>query len=981
MKWIYEMKCQTRRIIVPLLLIAFFFVINPLPAEADTSSYVSLDPGRFKQSYVPGEVLVRFSNSVDTESARSIHGLLSTTLVEKIPGRIERVRIRKGMTVEETVLEYSNARGVTGAQPNYIYHLEATPNDAAFYQQWGLHNTGQSVNGSAGIVDADIDAPEAWNMVTGSGSVIIAVIDTGIDYNHPDLSGNIWRNPGESVCFDGVDNDGNGYIDDCRGWDFLDDDNDPADMNGHGTHVAGILGAVGNNSHGVAGVNWSSQLMALRAGGITGTFTTATIVAAIDYAVSNGARVINASFGGAIYDQLQYEAIKAAADSGVLFVAAAGNEGMNTDSEPHYPSGYYLPNIISVAATDQSDQLAGFSNYGPTSVDVGAPGTSIFSTVPLLGYHSPILVYENSFDTDTFGQLPNNWKSSGRHNTWAVDLEASFSSPSSLADSPGADYQNDTDSYAWLSNPIQTVKNNLYTLSFKVRAELESSFDWLGFAASGDQSNWSIMATRTGSTGTGFVTDSVDYTFAADILNSYFLGFWLFSDYSITGDGIYLDDLQMLRYPIFINNHSYDHLQGTSMAVPYVAGLAALIWSDRPQLEPADVKDLILANADRLESLLRQGIPLSSFSTPGSWPAGLAFDGTDLWNADYFNDMIYRLNSSGTVLAAFHSPAPSPGGLTFDGVHLWCVTPDGIYKMDRSGTVLSSVASPARWPYGLAFDGSHLWVADAFDGTLYRITTSGTLVSSISAPGPWPSGLTFADNHLWSADYSDQMIYQMDISGIVVSSYHTPGVSPYGLTHDGEYLWNADSSDNRIYKISPTSGYLVASEGRINAFKSVNASPTVLPIPSLKNIWTYSPVVSPVSGVSPPVSKPVGMGSIAMGGDSIGLQVGLNRFSGPVDIYGAYTVSTDPGTILVLNPDGLTFTAHSYSVIEAALSSGTVPAGVRPWKAGISGSLHEHLFDQPATSLLPGTYTAYLLVSPADSLSVYYLWITSFVIP
>src|SRR5262249_46664784 len=249
--------------------------------------------------------------------------------------------------------------------------------------QWALHNTGQdSMFGVwlGGTPDADIDAPEAWDTATSSNA-IVAILDTGITWAHPDLSANIWTNPGE-IAGNGLDDDGNGFIDDVRGWDFVNNDNDPDDDHGHGSHVAGIIGAVGDNGEGVSGIVWHARLMAVKVIGADGTGRLSDAVAGLEYAVAKGAKVANASWGYYTFPgeeaahQALHDAIAAAQASNLLFVTAAGNDSLNTDlpGNTFYPAGFNLDNIISVAATDNTDALASFSNYGPTSVDVGAPG-------------------------------------------------------------------------------------------------------------------------------------------------------------------------------------------------------------------------------------------------------------------------------------------------------------------------------------------------------------------------------------------------------------------------------------------------------------------------------------------------------------------------------------------------------------------------------------------------------------------------------
>ena len=273
--------------------------------------------------------------------------------------------------------------GVAYVEPDYVITGAAVPNDPSFSQLWGLSNTGQS----GGLRDADIDAPEAWDVTTGSRNVVVAVIDTGVDYGHSDLAANAWRNPGE-VAGDRLDNDGNGFVDDVYGWDFANNDADPMDDQGHGTHVAGTIGAVGNNGTGVAGVSWQVSIMGLKFLGADGSGSTSGAVAAINYATRMrrdfGINVVatNNSWGGGGFSSSLRDAIAAGGQAGILFVAAAGNESQNIDSTPSYPASYTSDAVISVAATDRSNNLASFSNYGVTGVDVAAPGVSIYSTVP-----------------------------------------------------------------------------------------------------------------------------------------------------------------------------------------------------------------------------------------------------------------------------------------------------------------------------------------------------------------------------------------------------------------------------------------------------------------------------------------------------------------------------------------------------------------------------------------------------------------------
>lgn len=226
-----------------------------------------------------------------------------------------------------------------------------------------------------------IQAPDAWAKHIGSADVVIADIDTGVDYNHQDLINNIWRNSRE-IPGDKIDNDGNGFVDDVVGWDFANKDSLPWDDNGHGTHTSGSIAATGGNGIGVSGVAQRAQVMPLKFLSADGSGTTEDAVLAIKYAVDNGAKILSNSWGGDEYSKALEDVIVEAANRQVLFVAAAGNDGTNNDTLPMYPAAYNLPNVIAVAASDQDDTLVDYSNYGLNSVHIVAPGDVIYSTVP-----------------------------------------------------------------------------------------------------------------------------------------------------------------------------------------------------------------------------------------------------------------------------------------------------------------------------------------------------------------------------------------------------------------------------------------------------------------------------------------------------------------------------------------------------------------------------------------------------------------------
>ncbi|MCK4886310.1 MAG: S8 family serine peptidase, partial [Planctomycetes bacterium] len=292
-----------------------------------------------------------------------------------VPG-LSVVTLPAGMTVEEALQQFNGADGILYAQPNYeVKAISTFPDDPRFDDLWGMHNTGQT----GGTADADIDAPEAWDISTGSSEIIVAVIDTGVGYTHPDLAANMWVNEAEKNGTPGVDDDGNGYVDDIYGYDFCNYDGDPMDDHYHGTHCAGTIGGIGNNSEGVAGVNWNVRIMALKFLSASGGGWTDDAIKCIEYSTLMGANLSSNSWGGDSYSQGLKDAIDAAGAAGMLFAAAAGNDNEDTDVHPHYPSSYDCESIISVMATDHSDNKAGFSCWGPVSVDLGAPGVDILS--------------------------------------------------------------------------------------------------------------------------------------------------------------------------------------------------------------------------------------------------------------------------------------------------------------------------------------------------------------------------------------------------------------------------------------------------------------------------------------------------------------------------------------------------------------------------------------------------------------------------
>jgi len=559
--------------------------------------------------YKPGSIIVRFKPDIASSPVRlaqasnAAHTQLGATVTTDysnigLPG-MQALHLPDGVSVAEAVQIYSRNPNVLYAEPNYYYYVdivpdevhsqnlpaedgaERIPNDPEFGKLWGLHNTGQVISGRAGTVDADIDAPEAWSITTGSPDVIIAVIDTGVMYTHPDLAANIWKNPGE-IPGNGIDDDHNGYIDDVYGWNFYDDNNDPNDLDGHGTHCAGTIAGVGNNTEGVAGVMWNAKIMSLQFLSPDGPGDTANAILAIQYATMMGADIISCSWGGGGYSQALKDAIDA---SPALVVCAAGNDGMDNDAKPSYPSSYTSANILAVAASNNIEQLASFSNIGATSVDVVAPGETIYSTYIT---HPRVTAFCDPMDS------LNAWNADA---PWGLNTTHYVSPPSSADDSPGGNYAPNT--YAWLTtkNPIDLRGLQGTTLTFAARWELETGSDVLHVVSSPDDYDYYTHGYLTGSSDGewGSITVPFDMYDGSQV----YIGFLLQTDGTVQKDGVLIDDIRITVIEPGSVTAGYGYLSGTSMATPHVSGVAGLIRSINTSLSATEIKDAIINTVDK----------------------------------------------------------------------------------------------------------------------------------------------------------------------------------------------------------------------------------------------------------------------------------------------------------------------------------------------------------------------------------------------
>ena len=608
------------------LLLGLFLATALFAGHPMTKMRVKTDA---KTAYAPGEVIVKFKQGVDMNTVNQVAAALGMQvkkhfrLLSQKRG-VQYVVLRSAKKTEAMVVSLQAHPAVAHATPNFRMELDTTPNDTHFANLWGMNNTGQT----GGTNDADIDAPEAWDIQTGDSGVIVGVIDTGVDYNHPDLAANMWMNAAEAGGSAGVDDDGNGYVDDIygidpAGYDGYTPDTDPMDGYGHGTHCSGTVAAAGNNSLGVVGVNWTAKVMALKffddAGGNGyNSYAIECIEYAIDQKLNYGQNIValNASWGSSYNDPTLRDAIEEAGNAGIVFCAAAGNYGTDNETSPHYPSNYDLDTLIAVTSFDHTGNWYSGHNYGAVSVDLAAPGRSILSTVP------GVMGVDGAAFSDDFESGIGNWTTGGTNNTWGVTSNTEGwwtsipSGTSFLSDTPSGDYLANTD--AWVAtasdidlsgygtNPVGLTFYSAWMVDFwmtydhaYVDISNDSGSTWFtlidlasvylyyvqwGFSMESlvipdaYKTNHFRLRFR-------FVTDNTDYTSYPPYDQN--VG-WVIDDVKIGAPGMI---------------YGYESWGGTSMATPHVAGAIALLAAEHPSETYMDRIARVLGGVDTHSSL------------------------------------------------------------------------------------------------------------------------------------------------------------------------------------------------------------------------------------------------------------------------------------------------------------------------------------------------------------------------------------------
>jgi subtilisin family serine protease len=545
--------------------------------------------------YVVGELLVKFKPQSDTAVQGSFMAELNARGHKALSrSRVHKIFLPQGADAQAMAALYAADPRIEYAQPNYIYRTMVTvPDDIDYGKLWGLKNTGQTLaspvygSNNPGIAGYDMNAEAAWDLLTDCRSVVVAVVDTGVNYTHDDLVANMW--------------DG-GITYPNHGYDFVDTDNDPIPSDGesHGTHVAGTIAAVGNNAAGTTGVCWQAEIMSVRVLGAGGSGTTDDIAQGVDFAVAQGAKVINMSLGGGSFDHTFSDAIADARTAGVVVVVAAGNGGAdsmsdNNDVTPQYPCSYTHDNIICVAALDQSYALASFSNYGATSVDVGAPGVNVQSSIA------------GVTTTDNFSAgwtLGGNWAVSGA-DYWCSSA-SSLVNPSDYCEQLGGYYAPNANDAAYkafdlsaagvlgagVSAYVDYYMDVTDSLSFGIKSTGGDPFSGgTTVRINSDQSSEVVL---------GAVV-AYELTQSGCLTANCSLGVRLVSDASNHSYGARVYGFEINK--TISGADTYALYNGTSMATPHAAGLAAMVWSYNPAYTYADVVSSVKNSGDAVAAL------------------------------------------------------------------------------------------------------------------------------------------------------------------------------------------------------------------------------------------------------------------------------------------------------------------------------------------------------------------------------------------
>ncbi|MEY3176139.1 MAG: hypothetical protein RLZZ436_4053 [Planctomycetota bacterium] len=753
-------------------------------------------------NYVPNHVLVGLKPGYSSPEAavESLSALVPGTESRPLGNYgVFLMKLPAGRSVPAAISMLQGQPGIRYAEPDWLQTTSAVPNDPDYGQMWGMENTGQSVNGYAGTAGADVDADVAWNFSTGSRSVVVAVIDTGVDFRHPDLAANIWVNAGE-IAGNNIDDDNNGYVDDVNGYDFADGDSDPSDILGHGTHVAGTVGAVGDNGIGTTGINWNVSIMPLKAATAFGGLPVSATIEALNYAVMMGSTVSNHSYGSYFSSQAQEDSIIAAGAAGHIVVCAAGNDTNNNDFFPAFPTSYPQDNLISVAATDQDDNLASFSNFGAFNVDIGAPGVNIWSTTPQGG--SFIYPADYAFSDGTSMASP--------MVAGAIGLIRSLA--------PTVNYRTVIDAVYQGADRLASL-NGL--VSTGARLNVAGALQQLPLATI--SANRSTIAENDGNNAARLTIRKtiapVNQPLTVEIIVS---DSTELSVSGLTGTSVTIPAFQrQITLPI-------DAIDDTLLDGTQTVTITLRVGGNDVESVNIDVTDH--------ETLSLTINPPSVFENAGANAGTVTItrSNTDVFPADRIlavdNELVF-VDRQGVETSRIPVPWPAGSRSATDTVRDVTVMESGLIAVFNGvNTVYVSIYNP----------GTGLWTHQLISGATASTTDSGT--GGISTSGPFiylsdletasgdPFGLVQYDTgafgagaitrfgtksfgfRLFGSSWPQSDVYELDpTTGRVINTYKTPasGSTQAGVAFDGQFIWYLVDNNNTLYKIDADTGNIV----------------------------------------------------------------------------------------------------------------------------------------------------------------------------